>query len=271
MKLLFLTLCFFPLLFSCSSGKKANLLTERQLVEVLYDLQLAQSLAGETHPDDAEARLKYRQSVLYKHKIDETQFNNSLAYYSRQPKEMKVVYQQLQDYIAQQGKQGAASASNGSTEQGDTTLLWHADHKVLSAELQNRLTHQQPLKSALRQGDRVVLQFQTNWLYLQGMKQVWASIALQQKGKTVEAASMLMQSYQEQQLLELPVNAISRFDAVQLTIVQTAEWESSPQVVQLKDLKLFVVRPKSKSAAPPSNDTAPKQLSAERILPLTQP
>lgn len=263
MKPLILTLCFAPLFLSCNGGKKAELLTEGQLVEVLYDLQLAQNLAGETHPNDAETRLKYRQSVLYKHKIDEAKFNNSLAYYSRQPKEMKAVYNQLQDYIEQQGKQSAASAANASAERGDTTLFWHVDHKVLSAELQNRLTHQQALKAPLQQGDRVVAQFQTDWLYLQGMKQVWASITLQQKGKTIDATSMLLQSYQELQQLELPITTADRFDGVQLTIIQTAKWESSPQVVHLNNINLFAVRPKSKASVT-------KPLPVEKIRPIAQ-
>ena len=108
------------LLVSCSSNTgERKILPADEMAHVLYDYQLATSLAqednqGMSSSDEminsssdsslAESHrnyLKYRTAVFSKYNISESDYKHSLAFYLRNPEEMKRLNTQLERVIAE--------------------------------------------------------------------------------------------------------------------------------------------------------------------------
>lgn len=107
-----------PLLVSCSSNTgERKVLPADEMAHVLYDYQLATSLAQEDNQGMSSSDeminsssdsslveshrnyLKYRTAVFSKYNISESDYKHSLAFYLRNPEEMKRLNTQLESTL----------------------------------------------------------------------------------------------------------------------------------------------------------------------------
>src|SRR5687768_402685 len=102
MRLFFLLLVIFSLLFSCSNRdkKKPVILTQPQMERVIWDIMQVDEYANAYISRDSLKDLnKERQQLYLKvfqlHKISKDDFNASLKYYSSRPDMMKVIFDSL--------------------------------------------------------------------------------------------------------------------------------------------------------------------------------
>ena len=99
-KLILLSFAF--LFFSCGNEPKIlepeNLMSKEQMVEVLYDLGLAEAAYRGRHHTDTLAEEKVRQRVMYdftEHGVSKLQFEDSYDYYMKKPDELIEIYNEV--------------------------------------------------------------------------------------------------------------------------------------------------------------------------------
>ena len=90
------------LLFSCSDEpeivKPDNLPSKEQMIDVLYDLGLAEAAYRGRHHTDTLAEEKVRQRVMYNfsdHGVSKVQFEESYDYYMKQPEDLVEIYNEV--------------------------------------------------------------------------------------------------------------------------------------------------------------------------------
>ncbi|KOH43232.1 DUF4296 domain-containing protein [Sunxiuqinia dokdonensis] len=92
--------------FSCKEKKgfpkPDNLIKEKQMVDMLYDMHLNEAYANQYRFDKEIAKLESKDlyySVLEKHGVADSVFAQSVVYYSSLPKVYERIYQQVVDRL----------------------------------------------------------------------------------------------------------------------------------------------------------------------------
>ena len=163
------------------------------MVDVLYDYQMADVLAQQSHPEDPRQLLNYRQAVFYKHHISEEEFNHSLAHYSRHPQQMKAVYEGLAHHYNVQAN--TTSLASGGSTSTDTILVWGQKQYTLSGNLQNRFTLEQPFPRTKKPLESLRLSFLSSSFYHQGTPQLAAALSVIYDNDSVGTTAVTLPLY----------------------------------------------------------------------------
>lgn len=89
-------LLFVSSVLSCSN-RPDNILSPGKMEEVLYDYHIAQALASRFSNQESDSVWLYFEAVYKKHDITEADFDSSLIYYNRHPKELKDIYSRIEE------------------------------------------------------------------------------------------------------------------------------------------------------------------------------
>ncbi len=122
----FLFAVFISLLFvSCSEKpnrkKPEGLLSEEKMVELLTDIQLIEGAVSKKILDKIDAKKEspiYYQKAFEKHDVTENQFELSIRYYTENPEDLQVIYEDVLIELSkikaelQKAKQESASRIN---------------------------------------------------------------------------------------------------------------------------------------------------------------
>ena len=104
------TLSYFLILlsaacFSCRDKgfpKPENLVSEKEMVNILYDIHLGEAWSNHYRIDNKSKKITSKDlyfSVLKKHKVADSIFEQSVVFYSSMPKKYEKIYQQVIDRL----------------------------------------------------------------------------------------------------------------------------------------------------------------------------
>ncbi len=107
-KILFKLFIVSALLFSCKPRHEENevvpetILTEEQLVNVLTDAYLAEGASGINIKSVTGEKFDstYLFNPLEDNHIEKAKFDSSMAYYTRHPKKLKIIYDKVLDKLS---------------------------------------------------------------------------------------------------------------------------------------------------------------------------
>jgi hypothetical protein len=115
---------------SCKTAKKKYVIPEKKFVEVLVDIHLADGIAlvspfPSTRPSFDSSSLYG--SVFTKHNITRTEFDSSMAYYSRRTEKLQIIYTKVNAYLNKIESELAKGDQQSETEKN--LLIWQ-DNKT---------------------------------------------------------------------------------------------------------------------------------------------
>lgn len=169
-------------MMACAPSTPSGILPEDEMENVLYDMHVAQSMyetrnGGITTGADLIA---LRASVLEKHGIDKALWDSSFNYYCRNTREMYGIYQSLSDRIEKNVVALGGKVDGIQGEEADTANVWKAEPSFI-------LMHQAPYNlynfeiqpdSTFEDGDRITLQYDVQFIFQDGMRDVAAYLAV---------------------------------------------------------------------------------------------
>lgn len=247
------------LLVSCSSNTgERKVLPADEMAHVLYDYQLATSLAqednqGMSSSDEminsssdsslAESHrnyLKYRTAVFSKYNISESDYKHSLAFYLRNPEEMKRLNTQLERIITEVNRDnsGGNRVANGAA---DSVMLWQKDYVLLDAATSNHFVYEGSAKGKRMRNDALVLSFDAQWLYGGGSKQAQTFVTAVYDNDSLATTYYSIYYFQTHHEVRLPL-AKRNLKKVVVQFSTSSTWDSYPQVVNLSEIKLHRVK-----------------------------
>ena len=126
---------FLFILLSCEQ-KPDDLLSKREMENVLYDYHIAQYMASNLPFEERYKSRIYIDAVFDKYEITEEQFDSSLIYYNRHTEEIKDIYDhvklRLEEYEANlQLESGSDEIRASFTLGGDTADIWSGQRVIL--------------------------------------------------------------------------------------------------------------------------------------------
>lgn len=187
---------------SCKPGIPSKYLEPDEMADILYDYHLAEGMASASADADSIALRTYRTSILEHHGVKEADFDSSMVYYTRHAELLQKVYTQLQDRLNRESTALGGSSGMGDFASADTANVWRDSQSfVLSPyAATNRFSFELKADTAWHEGDRMILDFDAQFIYQDGMRDAVAVMAVTYDNDSTEYVNNSVMSSSHYQL-----------------------------------------------------------------------
>ena len=205
-KLMICLVAVMALLFcvsSCKPSLPGGVLSKGKMTDILYDYHLALAMAHMDDNGDKGQRLAYREAVLRKHDVTSAEFDSSMVYYMRHTELLEDVYKDLTDRYNNEitamggsAKEGGEFANLSAT--GDTANVWNLATSMVFMPVKpfNSTSFDIKVDSTFHKGDRLMLDFDAQFIYQDGMRNGVAMLAVQFGNDSIAQRTIMIQSTQ---------------------------------------------------------------------------
>lgn len=205
-KLMICLVAVMALLFcvsSCKPSLPSGVLSKGKMTDILYDYHLALAMAHMDDNGDKGQSLAYREAVLRKHDVTSAEFDSSMVYYMRHTELLEDVYKDLTDRYNNEIKAMGGSAKEGGefanlSATGDTANVWNLAASMVFMPVKpfNSTSFDIKVDSTFHKGDRLMLDFDAQFIYQDGMRNGVAMLAVQFGNDSIAQRTIMIQSTQ---------------------------------------------------------------------------
>ena len=205
-KLMICLVAVMALLFcvsSCKPSLPSGVLSKGKMTDILYDYHLALAMAHMDDNGDKGQSLAYREAVLRKHDVTSAEFDSSMVYYMRHTELLEDVYKDLTDRYNNEitamggsAKEGGEFANLSAT--GDTANVWNLAASMVFMPVKpfNSTSFDIKVDSTFHKGDRLMLDFDAQFIYQDGMRNGVAMLAVQFGNDSIAQRTIMIQRTQ---------------------------------------------------------------------------
>ncbi len=189
----------FAVLFACKPSIPRDVIQPGDMEDILYDYHLADAAAN-LNSDSSRfynARL-YQLAVLKKHGVTEAQFDSSMVYYTRHTEKLYAIYEKLTKRMG--GVLESQTTEDGlnrySMETGEAANVWNGErsYAFIPKAPFNKHTYAISVDSSFHKGDRMILEFDAQFLYQDGVRDGIAIFSVKLANDSVITRTMHMSS-----------------------------------------------------------------------------
>ena len=173
------------MLSGCRLKRPDNVLSPKKMEQFLYDYHMAQAISQELPRDERYATAAYVEWAYRNNGITREQFETSLVWYTRYPKEFTRIYKRLSNRIDDEYKALSRSLAqiekkSVSIESGDSVDLWYLDRTSLlnTSAYMNKLTYKISSDTTFHKGDTVRLSLHGTFVSVDSVASAYAYISL---------------------------------------------------------------------------------------------
>lgn len=152
------------ILSGCRLKRPDNVLPPKKMEQFLYDYHLAQAIGQELPKEEKYTTQAYIDWAYSKNGVTKEEFNRSLVWYTRYPKELTKIYKHLSNRIDAEYKIASRSLSQiekkaFAIQSGDSVNLWYLDRTALlnTSAYMNKLTYRINRDTTFHKGDTICL------------------------------------------------------------------------------------------------------------------
>ncbi|MEE0148595.1 MAG: DUF4296 domain-containing protein, partial [Segatella copri] len=167
------------------------------------DYHLALAMAHMDDNGDKGQSLAYREAVLRKHDVTSAEFDSSMVYYMRHTELLEDVYKDLTDRYNNEITAMGGSASAGGefanlSATGDTANVWNLATSMVFMPVKpfNSTSFDIKVDSTFHKGNRLMLDFDAQFIYQDGMRNGVAMLAVQFGNDSIAQRTIMIQSTQ---------------------------------------------------------------------------
>ena len=246
---------------SCKPGIPRKYLQPNKMADIMYDYHIAEALQSVHPAGDTMAVRAYHAYILKKYKVSQADFDSSLVYYTRHTKLLEDVYDKIAERLNNESAlYGGSQLTLGDeiTNNSDTTNIWQASPvQILSPYLAfNRKTFEIKADTSYHEGDKIILDFDTKFIYQDGMRDGVAVLAVTYSNDSVEVVSNSLMSSAHYHLQinnagRLKIKSIRGFFLHNNTQNQNLSSRTTLKMLLITNIKLIRMHTKRTE---PSND-----------------
>ena len=150
------------LLSGCRLNRPEDVLSPKKMEQFLYDYHLAQAITQELPREEKYTSNAYIEWAYQKNGINKEQFDRSLIWYTRYPKELVKIYKRLSNRIDNEYKVASKALSqiekkSFTVQSGDSIDLWYLGKTALlnTSGLMGKLTYRINKDTTFHYGDTI--------------------------------------------------------------------------------------------------------------------
>ena len=162
------------IIVACKPGVPKGIIKPGKMEDILFDIHVADGMV-QNNPTVANNieynRTLYRLGVLKKYNVTQAEFDSSMVYYSRHSDRLHEIYEGVAEKLNKKALSLGASAADVKrygtiTADGDTANVWLGERSILlmSRPPYNSYSFTIVADSAYRKGDRMILNFDSNFI-----------------------------------------------------------------------------------------------------------
>lgn len=171
-----------------------------KLEKILYDYHLAEEIIQQ-QGGDSLAMLTYKTYILNKYHVSSAEFDASLVYYTRHTELLHDVYNKLTDRMSNEAINQGSSVNElqqfgSNVSSADTTDIWKKRKiQILFPDASfNRYTYTVKADTSYHKGDRIILDFNSRFIYQDGTRNSMAVLAIKFQNDSVATQSLMISS-----------------------------------------------------------------------------
>ena len=150
--------------------------------DIIYDMHLAQGIAdNENYEKRAYNETKYQAAILRKYDISQAEWDSSFIYYCRHADILHDIYNNVAERMREDVVNlGGEVSLAGEGFAADTTNIWNMERNFILVpnEPYNIRSFEIMTDSIVRKGDRLTLQFQSQFVFQDGIRDLVAVMAV---------------------------------------------------------------------------------------------
>ena len=261
-------------LAGCKPGIPGKYLQPDEMADILYDYHLAEGITNTADAGDSLALRTFRASILERHGVSVADFDSSMVYYTRHTKLLEDVYKKVVDRLNNESVAlGGSTAGMGDFASSDTTNVWNQSPAfVLSPyAATNRMAFAMKADSAYHAGDRLMLDFDAQFICQDGSRNAVAVLAVTYDNDSTELAtnSVMSSAHYHMQINNtgrLGIKAVRGF-----LMLSTGSADPAASLTTLRLLVVSNVRLVRMHTAAPEPAAAPvaADSAVEKVSPVT--
>mgnify|MGYP002520867324 CR=1 FL=1 len=268
---------------SCKPSVPSQYLSKGEMEDILYDIHVAEAMSStESQPGGERAdMITYKEAILKKYGVTSEDFDSSMVYYMRHTKLLHDIYVKLGDRLTAEAQSLGADVNDmnrfGNVSSGDTANVWNgARSMVLSASAPlNYSSFDIPVDSGFHKGDRLMLDFEAQFIFQDGMRDGVAMIAVTFQNDSVASGNIRMSSSQHYSLQLEDRDSLGIKSVKGYFLLNNGDFNSSPSLTTLKLMflqNIKLVRMHNRPSQNPMNGTGPSnESSAADVSPGNSP
>lgn len=185
---------------SCKPSIPDEYIQPGDMEDLLYDYHIAMAMAEQGESSQYDERVvAYKKAVLKKHGYTEQQVEKSLQYYIRHTDQLHDIYDDLAERLDDEAKDLGAngtSISKDYTQNGDTTNVWRGAQALVLSPMAgyNSYSFSVKVDSAFHKGDRLSLEFNSNYIIQEGVRNATAVMTVVLSNDSVVSTTTSMSS-----------------------------------------------------------------------------
>lgn len=271
-------ICALACLQSCKPSIPSQYLSEGKMEDILYDIHLAEAMASNATGADTAIMLSYRVAVLKKHEVTSAEFDSSMVYYMRHTKLLHDIYVRIGDRLTAEAQSLGADVNElnryGAIEMGDTANVWNgAGSLVFSANAPfNYSAFEIPVDSGFHKGDKLMFEFDSQFLFQDGMRDGIAVLAVTFKNDSVCANSLHLSNSQHYSLQIEDRDSLGVKRVRGYFLLNSGDYNSGNsslttlKMMFVQNIKLIRLHPQKKSAGSDKKSDGGKSGAADSTL-----
>lgn len=173
------------LLSGCRLRRPENVLPPKKMEQFLYDYHLAQAVTQDLSRDERYTTNAYMDWAYQKNGITKEEFDRSLIWYTRNPKEFAKIYKRLSLRVDDEYKSASRALSqiekkSFTIESGDSVDLWYLNRTALlnTSNYMNMVTYRINRDTTFHKGDTVRLGFNSTFISIDSGVPQYAYVSL---------------------------------------------------------------------------------------------
>jgi hypothetical protein len=158
-------------LVACRPGIPSDVLSEGDMVDILYDIHIAQAMA-ETHEGlkDGKDVVALRSAVLKKYDVTPEEYERSYLFYCSNAEYLQEIYNDLSDRIRDNVLAAGGKIQGIETEEADSANVWNQVPYIILMDNTpyNKMSFSVSPDSTFRNDDRINLQYDAQTIVQDG-------------------------------------------------------------------------------------------------------
>ena len=206
--LFFVMACY--MIVACKPGVPSEIIQPGDMEDILFDFHVADGMAQNNPAASNNVeynRSLYRLGVLKKYNVTVAEFDSSMVYYSRHADRLHDIYEGVAERLSQKALSLGASAADVKrygtiTADGDTANVWLGERSIvlMSRPPYNNYSFSVVADSAYQRGDRMILNFDSDFIVQDGPRDGVAVLAVKFGNDSTATKSMHFSGSQHQTL-----------------------------------------------------------------------
>lgn len=186
-------------MFGCKPSMPDKYLKPSEMADILFDYHLAEGMQNVLQNNDSIAMRAYELSILNKYGVSKADFDSSLVYYTRHTAMLEKVYDDVVERLNRESSLygGVQIGLNGEfVNSADTTNVWQSSPSCILSPYAgvNRLSFEIKADSSYHEGDKLMFDFDTQFIYQDGMRDALAVLAVTYANDSVEVVNSTVSS-----------------------------------------------------------------------------